>query len=49
MSKKVLIIGAGGVEKIVEISMTDDEKKMFDHSVNAVKGLVDATKKLMGG
>jgi malate dehydrogenase len=44
-----VIIGAGGVEKIVEISMTDDEKKMFDHSVNAVKGLVDATKKLMGG
>jgi malate dehydrogenase len=44
-----VIIGAGGVEKIVEISMTDDEKKMFDHSVNAVKGLVEATKKLMGG
>jgi malate dehydrogenase len=44
-----VIIGAGGVEKIVEIAMTDDEKKMFDHSVNAVKGLVEATKKLMGG
>ena len=44
-----VIIGAGGVEKIVEIAMTEDEKKMFDHSVNAVKGLVEATKKLMGG
>jgi malate dehydrogenase len=44
-----VVIGAGGVEKIVEIAMTDDEKKMFDHSVNAVKGLVEATKKLMGG
>ncbi len=44
-----VIIGAGGVERIVEIAMTDDEKKMFDHSVNAVKGLVEATKKLMGG
>ena len=44
-----VVIGAGGVERIVEISMTDDEKKMFDHSVNAVKGLVEATKKLMGG
>jgi malate dehydrogenase len=44
-----VIIGAGGVERIVEIAMTDEEKKMFDHSVNAVKGLVEATKKLMGG
>jgi malate dehydrogenase len=44
-----VVIGAGGVEKIVEISLSAEEKKMFDHSVNAVKGLVEATKKLMGG
>ena len=43
-----VIIGAGGVEKIVEISMNADEKKMFDSSVAAVKGLVEATKKLTG-
>jgi malate dehydrogenase len=44
-----VVIGAGGVEKIVEISMNAEEKKMFDSSVAAVKGLVEATKKLMGG
>ncbi len=41
------IIGAGGVERIVEIKLTADEQKMFDHSVNAVRGLVEMTKKLM--
>ncbi|MBM3522939.1 MAG: malate dehydrogenase, partial [Alphaproteobacteria bacterium] len=40
-----VIIGKGGVEKIVEITLDTEEKKMFDHSVNAVKGLVEATKK----
>ncbi|MEH6646683.1 malate dehydrogenase [Sulfitobacter sp.] len=38
------VIGAGGVEKVVEISMNKDEQAMFDSSVNAVKGLVDACK-----
>ena len=33
------VIGAGGVEKIVEISLNPDEKAMFDKSVNAVKDL----------
>ena len=36
------IIGKNGVEKVVEIELTKDERAMFDHSVNAVKGLVDA-------
>ncbi|MGF1561527.1 MAG: malate dehydrogenase [Geminicoccaceae bacterium] len=36
------IIGAGGVEKVIEIEMTDDEKAMFNHSVNAVKELCGA-------
>ncbi len=35
-----VIIGAKGVEKIVEISFTPEEKKMFDHSVEAVKSLM---------
>ncbi|MGF1474976.1 MAG: malate dehydrogenase [Geminicoccaceae bacterium] len=34
-----VVIGAGGVERIVEIQLNDDEKAMFDHSVNAVKEL----------
>ncbi|APE44330.1 malate dehydrogenase [Sulfitobacter alexandrii] len=38
------VIGAGGVERIVEISMNKDEQSMFDNSVKAVKGLVDACK-----
>ncbi len=36
------IIGAGGIEKVIEIEMNKDEKAMFDNSVNAVKGLVEA-------
>ncbi len=33
------VIGAGGVEKIVEIELNKDEKAMFDKSVDAVRGL----------
>jgi malate dehydrogenase len=39
-----VVIGKGGVERIVEIKLTKDEQAMFDNSVNAVKGLVDACK-----
>jgi len=39
-----VVIGAKGVEKIVEIALNPDEKKAFEHSANAVKGLVDACK-----
>ncbi len=38
------VIGAGGIERVVEISMNKDEQAMFDNSVKAVKGLVDACK-----
>jgi malate dehydrogenase len=38
------IIGAGGIERIVDIKMTKDEQAMFDKSVDAVKGLVEACK-----
>jgi len=38
------VIGAGGVEKIVEISLDKDQKAMFDKSVAAVKGLCDGIK-----
>ena len=39
-----VIIGAGGVERLVEIQMTADENAMFQKSVDAVKGLVAACK-----
>jgi len=39
-----VVIGAGGVEKIVEINLNADEKKMFDASVAAVKKLIDESK-----
>ena len=38
------IIGAHGVEKIVDIKMTNQEKEMFEKSVTAVQGLVEACK-----
>ena len=40
------VIGAGGIEKVVEISMNKDEQVMFDNSVTAVKGLVEACKSI---
>jgi malate dehydrogenase len=36
------VIGAGGVERIVEIELNADEKAMFDHSVVAVRSLMEA-------
>lgn len=38
------IIGAGGIERIVDITLNADEQAMFDKSVAAVQGLVDACK-----
>ena len=35
-----------GVERVVEIDLNASEKKQFLGSVNAVKGLVDACKKI---
>ncbi|ORJ57099.1 malate dehydrogenase [Geothermobacter hydrogeniphilus] len=36
------VLGAGGVEKIIEFSLDAEEQAQFDNSVNAVKGLVDS-------
>ncbi|MEJ1990812.1 MAG: malate dehydrogenase [Maritimibacter sp.] len=38
------VIGAGGIERVVDIKMNKDEQAMFDKSVDAVKGLVEACK-----
>jgi len=41
-----VVIGAGGVEKIVEIDLNGAEQKAFDNSVGAVEGLIAACKKI---
>ncbi|MBN15125.1 MAG: malate dehydrogenase [Pelagibacterium sp.] len=41
-----VVIGAGGVERVVEIELNASEKKMFDASVASVDGLVEACKKI---
>ena len=43
------VIGAGGIERVIEISLSSDEKAMFDKSVDAVKGLVEACKGIDDG
>jgi malate dehydrogenase len=40
------VIGAKGVERVVEIELNKDEQAMFDKSVSAVQGLVDACIKI---
>ncbi len=41
-----VVIGAGGVERVVEIQLNAAEKAGFEKSVAAVRGLVEATVKL---
>jgi malate dehydrogenase len=42
-----VVLGAGGVERIVEIELDANEREMFDASVDAVTKLVDVTKTMM--
>ena len=41
-----VVLGAKGVERIVEIQLNTEEKTLFDHSVNAVRELVSAVEAL---
>jgi malate dehydrogenase len=41
-----VVIGAKGVERVVDIEMDKTERAMFDKSVDAVKGLVEACIKI---
>tara|TARA_B100000700_G_scaffold313315_1_gene398161 strand:- start:777 stop:1736 length:960 start_codon:yes stop_codon:yes gene_type:complete len=41
-----VIIGASGVEKVVELKLSKEEKKGFDQSIKAVKDLYSAAKKI---
>jgi malate dehydrogenase len=43
-----VVIGAGGVERIVEIEMNPTEKAAFDKSCGAVRELIEAAQKLVG-
>ena len=43
-----VVIGAGGIERIVEIEMNAAEKAAFDKSCAAVRELVEAAKNLIG-
>ncbi|WP_225072894.1 malate dehydrogenase [Desulfuromonas sp. CSMB_57] len=40
------VLGAGGVEQIVEFDLTDEERQLFHHSVAEVKKLVDSLPRL---
>ncbi len=42
-----VILGAGGVERIVEIELNAEEQAMFDHSVKSVKELVEITRQFL--
>ena len=41
-----VIIGSGGVEKIIELDLSQEEKINFEQSVKAVRGLFNAAKKI---
>jgi len=41
-----VLIGAGGVERVIEIALNSAEQKAFEKSVGAVEGLIEACKKI---
>ena len=41
-----VIIGKKGVEKVIEVKLNPDEKKMFVKSVKSVKNLINTVKKI---
>ena len=41
-----VIIGSNGVEKIIELKLSDEEKKNFEKSIESVKELFNAAKKI---
>jgi len=43
-----VVIGAGGVERVVEIALDASEQAAFDKSCTSVQELIDASRKLVG-
>ena len=41
-----VIIGKNGVEKVIELNLSNEEKEQFNNSINSVKELFDAAKKI---
>lgn len=41
-----VVIGAKGVERVVEIQLDKDERAMFEKSVASVQGLIEACIKI---
>jgi malate dehydrogenase len=40
------VVGAGGIEKVVEIELNSSERSMFDKSIESVRGLVEACQQI---
>ncbi|MBM4262350.1 MAG: malate dehydrogenase [Deltaproteobacteria bacterium] len=43
-----VMIGAGGVEKVIELKLSDADKKAFNESLNHVKDIVSAMNRILG-
>jgi malate dehydrogenase len=43
-----VVIGAGGVEKIIDIDLAAGDKKAFNESLNHVKDTVQAMNRVLG-
>tara|TARA_B100000767_G_C19725193_1_gene519156 strand:+ start:96 stop:1052 length:957 start_codon:yes stop_codon:yes gene_type:complete len=41
-----VVIGKGGVEKVIQLNLSNQEKDQFNNSINSVKELFDAAKKI---
>lgn len=41
-----VVIGSNGIEKVIELELDSEEKKYFDISIEAVKDLFEAAKKI---
>jgi len=43
-----VILGAGGIEKVIEIELSASDRKAFDESLNHVKDIVQAMNRVLG-
>jgi malate dehydrogenase len=41
-----VVIGGGGIEKVIELKLTPEEKHAFDKSVESVQKVIDEMKQL---